>query len=54
MREVDRAVKMPLRPLRRTDGYLPIEDHGLVGDGQGCALVARDTDVTWMCVPRFD
>ncbi|HEV2087270.1 MAG TPA: glycoside hydrolase family 15 protein, partial [Cryptosporangiaceae bacterium] len=43
-----------LRALRRVDGYLPIADHALIGDGQGCALVGRDTVITWLCVPRFD
>ncbi len=41
-------------PLRRVDGYLPIEDHGLVGDGTTAALVGRDGTVSWLCVPRFD
>ncbi|MEU6760493.1 glycoside hydrolase family 15 protein [Streptomyces sp. NPDC046685] len=36
------------------EGYLPIEDHGLIGDGRGCALVGRDGVVSFMCVPRFD
>ncbi|MER7001161.1 glycoside hydrolase family 15 protein [Streptomyces sp. NPDC000410] len=42
------------RPLTRHAGYLPIADHGLVGDGRGCALVGRDGGVSFMCVPRFD
>ncbi|MFG2415140.1 glycoside hydrolase family 15 protein [Streptomyces goshikiensis] len=42
------------RPLGRCQGYLPIADHGLVGDGRGCALIGRDGAVGFMCVPRFD
>lgn len=40
--------------MDRIDGYLPIEDHGLVGDGATAALIGRDGGVAWLCVPRFD
>jgi pentatricopeptide repeat protein len=34
--------------------YLPIEEHGLIGDLQTAALVGTDGTVDWLCLPRFD
>jgi alpha,alpha-trehalase len=42
------------RPVRRRDGYLALEDMGLIGDGTTAALVGLDGGVEWLCVPRFD
>ena len=35
-------------------GYLPIEDHGVIGNLHTAALVGTDGTVDWLCVPTFD
>jgi len=39
---------------RRSAGYPPIEDHGVVGDLTTVALVGLDGSVDMMCYPDFD
>ncbi|MBW8482724.1 glycoside hydrolase family 15 protein [Actinomadura parmotrematis] len=34
--------------------YLPIGDHGLIGDLRTAALVGLDGRIDWFCAPRFD
>jgi len=42
------------RPVRTRDGYLALEDLGLIGDGSTVALVGLDGSICWLCLPRFD
>ncbi|MEW1720417.1 glycoside hydrolase family 15 protein [Streptomyces sp. NPDC093109] len=36
------------------EDYLPIAEHGLIGDLRTAALVGTDGRIDWFCVPRFD
>ena len=34
--------------------YLPIAEHGLIGDMHTVALVGTNGTIDWYCCPRFD
>jgi GH15 family glucan-1,4-alpha-glucosidase len=35
-------------------GYLPIEDHGIIGNSHTAALVGTAGTIDWLCLPAFD
>src|SRR5919202_4478921 len=41
------------RAPRKTD-YLPIAEHGIIGDLQSIALVGTEGTIDWYCPERFD
>jgi GH15 family glucan-1,4-alpha-glucosidase len=43
-----------VRTSARSMDYLPIAEHGLIGDLHSIALVGTDGRIDWYCCPRFD
>ena len=35
-------------------GYLPVSEHGLIGDMHSVALVGTNGTIDWYCCPSFD
>ena len=42
------------RPSPALPGYLPIAEHGIIGDLHTVALVGTDGTIDWYCCPHFD
>src|SRR5436190_19725878 len=42
------------RNISRGTSYLPIEDHGIIGDLHTVALVGKNGTIDWYCIPSFD
>jgi GH15 family glucan-1,4-alpha-glucosidase len=40
--------------VRKRMGYLPIEEHGIIGDLHTAALIGTDGTIDWLCLPDFD
>jgi len=46
-------VALPTRP-ERSDGYLPLEQYGALGDGRSVVISGADGSIDWWCVPNLD
>ena len=44
----------PASDAGRSDGYLPLEQYGVLGDGRSVALAGLDGSIDWWCVPNLD
>ncbi|HEY6408754.1 MAG TPA: glycoside hydrolase family 15 protein [Ktedonobacteraceae bacterium] len=43
-----------VQSLSQSGTYLPIEDHGIIGDLHTVALVGKNGTIDWCCLPAFD
>jgi GH15 family glucan-1,4-alpha-glucosidase len=43
-----------VQSLPQAGSYLPIEDHGIIGDLHTVALVGNNGTIDWCCMPAFD
>lgn len=52
-KQLEALVQM-LNSRRTANGYMPIEDYGLIGNMRTCAMIATDGGLDYMCWPYFD
>ena len=48
------ASSEPAPLSQRSNGYLPLEQYGALGDGRSVALSGIDGAIDWWCVPNMD
>ena len=44
----------PCSGMASRSGYLPVSEHGLIGDLHTVALVGTNGTIDWHCSPSFD
>ena len=48
------SVPMLISDCRNVDGYAPIGEYAVIGDGRGVALIAADGSIDWWAAPELD
>jgi GH15 family glucan-1,4-alpha-glucosidase len=50
----ERSATAVMRTVKGLADYLPIAEHGIIGDLHTVALIDTDGTIDWYCCPRFD